>query len=142
LSRSIVDREQSGGAMTEKQQRVEVEAAEQREAAATLALDLAALEAIWDAELIAYSTADVYARKAVLLDMMRGGVIRLRSHQRHTVEVVFEGDLAIAIGNENSEAIGRGGAVHPLYCSYMNVWIRRSDGWKLLSRYVGRIEQR
>jgi Domain of unknown function (DUF4440) len=120
--------------------RNEIENIEQREADAMLCADLSALESIWDEKLIAYSTANLYAGKRVLLDYMAAGGLRLKSHKRQTIEVVFDGDKAVSIGLENSEMEGISTGILWL-CSYMNVWTRRIDGWKLLARYVGRVSR-
>ena len=120
--------------------RTEIESIEQREADAMLRADLAALESIWDEKLIAYSTANLYAGKRTLLGFVASGGLRLKSHKRRTLEVVFDGDKAISIGVENSEMMGAGAGML-LLCSYMNVWTRRADGWKLLARYVGRVSR-
>jgi Domain of unknown function (DUF4440) len=123
---------------TEAEIRLEIEEMDQREADAMLRADLAALDSIWDEKLLAYSTANLYARKQVLLDYIKEGGLRLKSHTRRTVKVVFDGNEAISIGLEKSE-IDAPGAGTLLSCSYMNVWTRRADGWKLRARYVGRV---
>ena len=113
---------------------------DQLEAEAMLHADLLRLESIWDDKLIAYSTAALYASKRVLLDYMKNGGLRLRSHTRQTIDVMLDGDKAISIGLENSEIDGEGAGTL-LLCSYMNVWTKREDGWKLLARYVGRVSR-
>jgi ketosteroid isomerase-like protein len=118
----------------------EIERMDQAEADAMLRVDIAALESIWDEKLIAFSSSNMFAGKRTLLDFMRAGGLRLKSHSRRTMEIVFDGDKAISIGVENSEFAGLGGG-HLLLCSYMNVWTRRADGWKLLARYVGRVSR-
>jgi Domain of unknown function (DUF4440) len=123
---------------TEAEMRLEIERMDQREADAMLRADLSALDSIWDEKLIAYSTSTLYAGKQVLLDYMRKGGLRLKSHKRRTVKVVFDRNEAISIGLEDSE-MEVGGAGTRLSCSYMNVWTRREDGWKLRARYVGRV---
>jgi len=123
---------------TDAELRLEIETMDQREADAMLRADLSALESIWDDKLLAYSTATLYAGKRLLLDYMKKGSLRLKSHSRRTVEVVFDGNEAISIGIENSEMDGAGAGIL-LMCSYMNVWTRRADGWKLRARYVGRV---
>jgi hypothetical protein len=120
--------------------RLEIETMDQREADAMLRADLSALESIWDDKLIAYSTANLFAGKRILLDYVKKGGLRLESHERRTVEVVFDGNEAISIGTENSKMAGAGGGTR-LLCSYMNVWTRRADGWKLRARYVGRLSR-
>jgi hypothetical protein len=125
---------------TDAEMRLEIEGMDQREADAMLRADLDVLESIWDDKLIAYSTANLYAGKRTLLDFMGNGGLRLKSHARRTTEVVFDGDKAISIGLENSEMTGI--APSSLWlCSYMNVWTRRADGWKLIARYVGRVSR-
>jgi hypothetical protein len=123
---------------TDAERWLEIERVDQREADAMLRADLSALESLWDDKLITYSTANLYARKQVLLDYMAKGGLRLKSHTRRTIDVLFDGDKAVSIGVENSEMEGAGGGTL-LLCSYINVWTWRFDGWKLLARYVGRV---
>ncbi|MBV8774824.1 MAG: nuclear transport factor 2 family protein [Deltaproteobacteria bacterium] len=111
---------------------------DQREADAMLRADLSALALIWDEKLIAYSTANLYAGKQVLLDYIKKGGLRLKSHKRRTVKVVFDGGEAISIGLEDSELDNPGAGTRVL-CSYMNVWTKRAGGWRLRARYVGRV---
>lgn len=123
---------------TEAEVRSEIEIMDQREADAMLRADLSALELIWDEKLIAYSTANLYAGKRVLLDYMKKGGMRLKCHKRQTIKVVFDGSEAISIGLEDSE-MDHAGPGTRLLCSYMNVWTKRAGGWKLRARYVGRV---
>jgi hypothetical protein len=118
----------------------EVKQLEQEEADAMLRADLSALDSLWDEKLIAYSTAALFAKKHILLDYMRSGGMRLKFHKRRTLEVVLDGDKAITIGTENTELDGADAGTL-LLCSYMNVWTRRPEGWKLLARYVGRVSR-
>jgi Domain of unknown function (DUF4440) len=125
---------------TEAELRVEIESMDQREADAMLRADLSALDSIWDEKLIAYSTANLYAGKQVLLGYIKKGGLRLKSHKRRTLKIVFDRNEAISIGLEDSEMDDRRAGTR-LSCSYMNVWMRRADGWKLRARYVGRISR-
>jgi len=119
---------------------LEIEGMDQREAGAMLRADVSALASIWDEKLVAFSTANLYAGKQTLLDYMKKGGLRLKSHKRHTIDVVSDGDKAVSIGVENSEMESTAAGTL-LLCSYMNVWARRIDGWKLLARYVGRVSR-
>jgi hypothetical protein len=123
---------------TEAEIRSEIETMDRREADAMLRADISALESIWDEKLIAYSSAKLFAGKRDLLDYIKKGGLRLKSHSRRTLEIVFDGNEAISIGLENSE-MEVAGAGTRLRCSYMNVWTRRADGWKLRARYVGEV---
>jgi Domain of unknown function (DUF4440) len=119
--------------------RREVEEVEQLEANAMLRADVAVLDDLWDDHLLAYSTVNLYARKDTLLGLLRKGGLRLQSHSRKTQEVSVDDQIAIAIGNERSELVAGGSPGTIFICSYLNVWIRRSDGWKLMGRHVGQI---
>ena len=114
--------------------RKEVEQAEQWEAAAMLRADISSLDSLWDDDLLAYSSVNVYAGKVTLLNLIKTGGLRLRTHLRQTLQVVVEGHVAMAIGSETSEFEMRAG--EPITCSYLNVWARRFDGWKLIARHV------
>jgi hypothetical protein len=112
--------------------------AEQQEAEATLRGDVATLDQLWAEELLSYSTSNLYANKQVLLGLIGSGAFRMRSHRRTTLQVVIDGDRALTIGNENTELDGpMAGTI--LLCSYMNVWIRQTDRWRLFGRHVGLI---
>lgn len=112
--------------------------AEQLEAEATLRGDVATLDQLWAEELLAYSTSNLYANKQVLLGLIGSGAFRMKSHRRTTLQVVVDGDRALTIGNENTQFDGRmAGTI--LLCSYMNVWTRQTDRWRLFGRHIGLI---
>jgi len=114
--------------------------AEQQEAEATLRRDLATLDQLWADELLAYSTSNLYADKQVLLSLIGSGAFRLKSHRRTTLHVVVDGDRALTVGNANTQLDGPlVGTI--LLCSYMNVWTRQTDRWRLFGRHVGLITQ-
>ena len=110
--------------------------AEQDEANAMLAGDVRVLDHLWSDDLLTYSTSNLYARKQVLLGLIANGALRLRYHRRTTIEVVVDGDRALAAGNENSQLEGadRG---NTMLCSYLNVWTRQDGRWRLFGRHVG-----
>jgi ketosteroid isomerase-like protein len=112
--------------------------AEQDEAEATLRGDVVALDGLWTEELLAYSQSNIYAGKQVLLSLIGSGAFLLRSHRRTTLQVIVDGDRALAIGNENSQLEGPMSGTM-LLCSYMNVWTRKVDRWRLFGRHVGLI---
>ena len=109
--------------------------AEQDEADATLRGDVAALDGLWTEQLLAYSQSNIYAGKQVLLSLIGSGAFRLRSHRRTTLQVIVDGDRALAVGNENSQLEGPMSGTMML-CSYMNVWTRQVDRWRLFGRHV------
>jgi ketosteroid isomerase-like protein len=112
--------------------------AEQEEAEATLRRDVATLDQLWAEELLAYSTSNLYAGKQVLLSLIGGGAFRMRSHRRTTLQVIVDGDRALAVGNENTQ-LEAPMAGTMLLCSYLNVWILQGDRWRLFGRHIGLI---
>ncbi|MGH8337707.1 MAG: nuclear transport factor 2 family protein [Gammaproteobacteria bacterium] len=117
---------------------VSIRQAEQEEADATLRGDVATLDRLWHEELLAYSTSNLYGRKQALLGLFASGAFRMRSHRRTTLQVIVDGDRALAIGNENTQLEGptAGGM---MLCSYMNLWTRQADRWRLFGRHIGLI---
>ena len=126
--------EESGGAANQ------IEALEQREAQATLAGDIPALQELWADDLLVNSTANLIAGKQVLLEMIEKGMLRLRSFERRTVRVTLVGDIVVATGNEVSQLIGPKNDFKS-FVSYMNVWIRRAGNWQLVGRHLGQIDR-
>jgi ketosteroid isomerase-like protein len=118
----------------------EIEGLEQREAQAELGADASTLEALWADDLIVNSTANLIAGKQILLEMIRGGGLKLRSMERRPVRINVLGDMAIATGNEASQLIA-GKAEYKMFGSYMNVWAKRGGKWQLVARHVGLIER-
>jgi hypothetical protein len=106
----------------------EIEGLEQREAQAELGADASTLEALWADDLIVNSTANLIAGKQILLEMIRGGGLKLRSMERRPVRINVLGDMAIATGNEASQLIAAN-AAYKMFGSYMNVWAKRGGKW-------------
>ena len=116
----------------------EIEILEQREAEAMFRADLAALENLWSEHLLVNSTANIIAGKQMLFDLIRNGRLRLKSYERRTLRLTEVGDIIVATGNETSR-LDSETITDLLFCSYMNVWIRNNDSWKLVARHVGLI---
>ena len=121
--------------------RDEIEALEQREAAAMLRGDVAALESLWSDDLIVNSSANLIAGKQLLLEFIRSGRLRLRTFERRTTKVAGAGDLIVATGSETSQLISER-LTDELFCSYMNTWARHNGAWKLVGRHVGLIARK
>ena len=121
--------------------RDEIEALEQREAAAMLRGDVAALESLWSDDLIVNSSVNLIAGKQLLLELIRSGRLRLRTFERRTTKAAGTGDLVVATGSETSQLISER-LRDELFCSYMNTWARRNGAWKLVGRHVGLIARK
>ena len=121
--------------------RGEIEALEQREAAAMLRGDVATLESLWSDDLIVNSSVNLIAGKQLLLELIRSGRLRLRTFERRTARLADTGDLVVATGSETSQLISET-LRDELFCSYMNTWARHNGAWKLVGRHVGLIARK
>ena len=70
----------------------EIERLEQQEAQAMRAGDISTLQKLWADDLLVNSTANLIAGKQILLEMIRGGLLRLRTYERRPVRIVAGGD--------------------------------------------------
>lgn len=118
----------------------EIERLEQEEAQAVRGADVSTLQKLWADDLIVNSTANLIAGKQILLEMIRTGLLRLRTYERRPVRIVLLGELAVTTGNEVSQLIANA-ADYKMFVSYMNVWMRRAGNWQLVARHVGMIER-
>ena len=118
----------------------EIERLEQQEAQAMRGADVSTLQKLWADDLIVNSTANLIAGKQILLEMIKNGLLRLRTYERRPVRIVLLGDLAVATGNEVSQLITNA-AEYKMFVSYMNVWMKRGGNWQLVARHVGMIER-
>jgi hypothetical protein len=115
---------------------------ENREAQATLANDVPALEALWSESLVVSSTANLVLTKGQALTLFRKGRIRLKTFERRISKLVIIDEVALATGNESftvkDDPTGRETATTDLFvCSYMNAWRLAGAEWKLIGRHVG-----
>jgi uncharacterized protein DUF4440 len=116
----------------------EIKDIEQREARAMLKGDVDSLESMWADDLVVNSSANLIAGKAILLEVIRDGRLRLRSYSRTTMRLAINDETVVATGNEMSELDGIGSGTL-LLCSYMNLWTKRSGVWRMFGRHVGLI---
>lgn len=116
----------------------EIKRLEQQEAQAMRAGDVSTLQELWADDLVVNSTANLIAGKQILLEMIRNGLLRLRTYERRPVRIVPLGDLVATTGNEVSQLITNA-AEYKMFVSYMNVWMKRAGNWQLVARHVGMI---
>jgi hypothetical protein len=117
-----------------------IESLEQQESQALRDADVLALQTLWADDLIVNSTANLIAGKHILLDMIKEGRLRLRTHERRPVRFSTFGDIVVVTGNEVSELVSET-ADFKLFTSYMNVWMKRKKDWQLVARHVGLIQR-
>jgi ketosteroid isomerase-like protein len=118
----------------------EIEALEEREAQAVRGGDVPTLQTLWADDLIVNSTSNLIAGKQILLEMIKNGLLRLRTYERRPVRIVPFGDLLITTGSEVSQLVG-GNVIYKMFVSYMNVWTKRDGNWQLVARHVGLIQR-
>ena len=114
----------------------EIEKLETDEAAARVSGDIPRLEGLWSDELIINATENIVYTKDHFLLRLKSGQVRFKSFERKISRMTVEGDVVIATGNESIAPANGPDEGKIVYCSYMNVWIRRGEGWRLLGRQV------
>ena len=117
-----------------------IEALEQREAKAMLTADTSTLQTLWADDMVVNSTSNLIAGKKILLEMVEGGRLKLRTYERRPVRIAVLGDMVVSTGNEVSQLI-TDTAEFKLFTSYMNLWRKRDGNWQLLARHVGLIHR-
>lgn len=118
----------------------EIEGLEQQEALAMHGADVSTLQKLWADDLIVNSTANLIAGKQILLEMIKNGLLRLRTYERRPVRIVTLGDMVVTTGNEVSHIVTNA-AEYKMFVSYMNVWMKRAGNWQLVARHVGMIQR-
>ena len=115
----------------------EIRRLEQVEVRAVLAKDSATLRTLWDKELVVNNPDNlVVTAKADPVD--RPVMQKARTAFTRTVEkVTFRGDFAISMGSETLVPGGdQARAEQTVVRRYTNIWMRQSDGWKLVARHA------
>lgn len=116
----------------------EIERLEEQEAEAMRGADIKTLQKLWADDLVVNSTANLIAGKQILLEMVKKGLLKLRTYERRPVRIVTSADHVVTTGNEVSQLVGNS-EEYKLFTSYMNVWGKRDGGWQLVARHVGLI---
>src|ERR1700722_392765 len=114
----------------------EIEKLEHEEAAARVAGDMERLEALWSNELIVNATENIIYTKDHFLMRVRSAQIRIKSFERTISRVAVKGDVVVTTGSESIVPANGPHAGKPVFCSYMNVWMRPGSRWQLLGRQV------
>lgn len=114
----------------------EIERLENEEAEARVAIDLPKLEALWSDELIINATENIIYTKDHFLLRIKSGQVRFKAFDRKISRLAVKSDVVITTGNESIVPANGPDVGKTVYCSYMNVWTRGSQGWQLLGRQV------
>lgn len=115
----------------------EIRRLEQLEVRAVLAKDSATLRTLWDKEYVVNNPDNVVVTaKADPVDRPVMQMART-AFTRNIEKITFRGDFAFSMG---SETLVPGGeqprAGQTVLRRYTNIWMRQSDGWKLVARHA------
>lgn len=106
--------------------------AEDARYAAQIGADFAALERLYDDELVYYHSSGAIDGKASFIELQRSGTVRFRRMMRHEAAVRIYGMIAIITGRGSFEFNARGQDM-ALEQIFHAVWIRRAQGPRLVS---------
>ena len=114
---------------------------EERERAAVLARDLAALEGIWSEHFIVNAPVNrVSPNRALVLDLFRQGLAHYTSFERTVEETRVFGNIAITMGSETVRPTGKApGAGKTIERRFTHIWQQEDSRWRLLARHANNI---
>jgi uncharacterized protein with von Willebrand factor type A (vWA) domain len=121
--------------------RTQIRDLENREAEARVRADAVMLDTLWSDRLIVNSTSNLLLNKAQNLALLQLEVFRTNYYHRDTLKITLDGETAIATGNETTVLVGGVFAGSRVFYSYMNVWNKHAEDWKLVGRFVGMISR-
>lgn len=114
---------------------------EERERAAVLAQDFAALEEIWSEHLMVNSPANrIAADRTAVLEVFRRGLAHYSSFERTIEEMRVFDNLVITMCQETVHPIGKApGAGKAIERRYTHIWRQDGNSWRLLARHANNI---
>ena len=114
---------------------------EEQERTGVLKQDLAALERIWSPSYMVNAPMNVIApNRAVVLDIFRQGLAHYASFDRRIEEIRFDGDLAIVMGAETVQPIGKAPlAGQTVQRRFTHIWKKEGGNWRLIARHANNV---
>ena len=111
---------------------------ENQERTAVLSGDTATLERLWSSTMIVNNPqSSISADRAVVLGLVRKGLIRYSSFERTIEAIRFDGEVAIVMGAEQVAPVGdaprAGQTVHR---RFTNIWKRKGTTWEMIARHA------
>jgi ketosteroid isomerase-like protein len=115
-----------------------IRALEERERAAVLAEDRAALERIWSERFVVNNPQNaVSPDRAAVLSAVERGQIRYSRFERRIEALRFEGEVAIVMGGETIvRAAPAGTPATAVERRFTHVWRRVESEWQLIGRHA------
>ncbi len=115
-----------------------IRALEQQERTAVLNRDSVTLQQIWAPEFIVNSPFNqISPNRAVVLDLVRRGLIHYTAFERRIEELRIIGNTAVVMGSEAVQPVGVAGP--PVQRRFTHVWQRDAAGWRLVARHANNI---
>lgn len=114
-----------------------IRAVEERERAAVLDRDVAALGQLWSEHLVVNTPANrISPDRSAVFDLLRRGAIHYSSFERSIERVRIDGDLAIVMGAETIRpAADAPRAGQTVQRRFTHVWRKEGEGWLLIARH-------
>ena len=114
---------------------------EEQERTAVLSRDTVTLQRIWAPEFIVNSPFNqISSNRAVVLDLVRRGLIHYSAFERGIEELRIFGNTAIVMGAETVQSVGAAGP--PVPRRFTHVWQRDAASWRLVARHANNIAVR
>lgn len=108
---------------------------EEQERTAVLNRDSGTLEQIWAPEFIVNSPLNqISPNRAVVLDLVRRGLIHYAAFDRRIEQLRIIGNTAIVMGAETVQPAGAAGPSIPR--RFTHIWQRDAAGWRLVARHA------
>ena len=113
----------------------DIEALEKAEVDAIIKNDLETLGRLWSDDLIAASNENLILTKRQLFALFDGGLIQVKSLERHFSKTFVTGSSAFVVGHQRtvSKIGSKAGLVE--YSSYLSSWICKDGVWRLAARH-------
>lgn len=111
---------------------------EEQERTAVLNRDSATLQQVWGPEFIVNSPFNqISPNRAVVLDLVRRGLIHYSAFERRIEELRIFGNTAVVMGAETVQPVGAAGP--PIQRRFTHVWQRDGATWRLVARHANNI---
>jgi len=121
----------SGSALAGAEQ--DVNQIEDRRYQVMMAGDLDGLANILADEFVYHQPTGKIATKAIYIDQLKSGEVKIYEAKRYDVTVRVYGDVATVMGMTHLD-LERKGVRSPIELRYINVWVLRDGRWQLAAR--------
>lgn len=118
-----------------------IRALEERERLAVLNQDVEALQQLWADEFMVNSPFNqISSNRAIVVDLMRQGLIHYSSFERHIEQLRIAGTVAIVMGRETVRPTGNAPmAGQTMRRRFTHIWERNAGTWRLIARHANNI---